>query len=120
MRCLSSSRTAPHQKMCGLHLTPSPITALRPAALGRRYPSALDIGGEILAILSRGLYTNPLDCIREYVQNAVDASASAVRIKLTGNSLLIFDDGHGMSFSDILLARQFGLSPKFRDRHAGF
>src|SRR5438552_3429723 len=75
--------------------------------------SARDIGGEILAILSRGLYTNPLDCIREYVQNAVDASASAVRIKLTGNSLLIFDDGHGMSFSDILLARQFGLSPKF-------
>jgi hypothetical protein len=28
------------------------------------------IGGELLNILSKGLYTNPLDAIREYVQNS--------------------------------------------------
>ena len=28
-----------------------------------------DIGGELIAILSKGLYTNPLDCLREYAQN---------------------------------------------------
>jgi hypothetical protein len=40
-----------------------------------------DIGGELIAILSKGLYTNPLDCLREYAQNAVDARAKELTIK---------------------------------------
>ena len=31
-----------------------------------------DIGGEILPILTTGLYRNTLDALREYIQNAVD------------------------------------------------
>lgn len=79
-----------------------------------------DIGGELLAILSKGLYTNPLDCIREYVQNAVDAQAKNVTIKITGNSVVIFDDGQGMSLEELVQARQFGLSRKSLTEHVGF
>src|SRR6266568_10723 len=79
-----------------------------------------DVGGELLAILSKGLYTNPLDCIREYVQNAVDAKATDVTIKITGNSVIIFDDGTGMNLEEILQARQFGLSYKSLTEHVGF
>src|SRR6266487_5353947 len=61
-----------------------------------------DIGGELLPILSKGLYTNPFHALREYVQNAVDADAKLIRIKLTGNSLLIHDDGIGMSLDDLV------------------
>ncbi len=79
-----------------------------------------DIGGELLAVLSKGLYPNPLDCIREYVQNAVDAQAKTVTIKITGNSVLIFDDGSGMSLEELVQARQFGISPKSLTEHVGF
>lgn len=79
-----------------------------------------DVGGELLAVLSKGLYTNPLDCIREYVQNAVDAKASNVTIKITGNSVIIFDDGSGMNLEELLQARQFGLSFKSFTEHVGF
>ncbi|HEX8212879.1 MAG TPA: ATP-binding protein [Longimicrobium sp.] len=78
------------------------------------------IGGELLAILSKGLYNNPLDCIREYVQNSVDAGAQHVTIKLTGNSAAILDSGRGMNLDELLQARQFGLSAKSIAEHVGF
>jgi hypothetical protein len=79
-----------------------------------------DIGGELLAVLSKGLYTNPLDAIREYVQNCVDARSQNVTIKITGNSVIVYDDGNGMDLEDLLRARQFGLSPKLYEQHVGF
>lgn len=79
-----------------------------------------DIGGELLPILSKGLYTNPLDCIREYVQNGVDAGAKEIRIKVTGNSVVIFDNGSGMNMENLIEARKFGVSPKSPDEFAGF
>lgn len=79
-----------------------------------------DIGGELVAILSKGLYTNPLAALREYVQNAVDGEAKRVVIKVTGNSLLITDDGRGMTLDQLVAARQFGLSPKVYAENVGF
>lgn len=79
-----------------------------------------DIGGELIAILSKGLYTNPLDCLREYAQNAVDARAKAITLKITGNTLMIFDDGVGMGLAELLEAKKFGLSPKSITQHVGF
>src|SRR5262249_4442967 len=64
--------------------------------------------------------TNPMDCIREYIQNAVDAGAYTVKIKITGSSALMLDDGKGMNLDDLLQARQFGLSYKLIDEHVGF
>src|SRR5947209_3701078 len=58
--------------------------------------NADDVGGELLSILSKGLYTNPLDCLREYVQNSVDAGAERIAIKVQGNAVFINDTGAGM------------------------
>ncbi len=79
-----------------------------------------DIGGELLGILSKGLYPDPLDCIREYVQNSVDAKAKNVTIKITGNSVMISDDGMGMDLGGLVQARRLGLSTKSRAENVGF
>ncbi len=79
-----------------------------------------DFGAELVSILSAGLYTNPLDCIREYCQNSIDAGCESITIKITGSTVSIFDDGHGMSFQGLLQARMFGLSPKDLRQHVGF
>lgn len=79
-----------------------------------------DIGGQLLPILSKGLYTNPLDCIREYVQNSVDAGARTVTIKLTGNSVIIHDNGDGMNEEQLLASRKFGVSAKDVSQSVGF
>lgn len=78
------------------------------------------IGGELLNILSKGLYTNPLDAIREYVQNAIDANADQVEIHVTGNSVHILDYGDGMSREELLQARDFGVSNKSIVENVGF
>ena len=79
-----------------------------------------DIGGQLLPILSKGLYTNPLDCIREYVQNAVDAGAPSVNIRITGNGVTIHDTGQGMDEAQLMDARKFGISAKDLQHHVGF
>lgn len=79
-----------------------------------------DIGGDLIGILSKGLYPDPLDCIREYAQNSVDARAKNVTIKITGNSVIIFDDGMGMAAGDLHQARQLGLSNKSQAENVGF
>ena len=79
-----------------------------------------DIGGELIAILSKGLYTNPLDCLREYAQNGVDARATTITLKITGNTVMVFDDGVGMGLAELLDAKKFGLSPKSIVQHVGF
>jgi len=79
-----------------------------------------EIGGELLNILSKGLYTNPLDAIREYVQNSIDAGADEVTINVTGNSVNILDRGSGMNRNDLLSAREFGVSKKDIETNVGF
>jgi hypothetical protein len=78
------------------------------------------IGGELLNILSKGLYTNPLDAIREYVQNSIDANADEVEIQITGNSVWILDWGDGMARDELLQAREFGVSYKSIEENVGF
>jgi hypothetical protein len=79
-----------------------------------------DIGGELLPILSKGLYTYPLHAIREYVQNSVDAGATQATIKITGNSVLVHDNGRGMDLAQLIQARQFGVSTKDSRLNVGF
>jgi hypothetical protein len=78
------------------------------------------IGGELLNILSKGLYTNPLDAIREYVQNSIDANAEEVQIQITGNSVWVMDYGDGMNREQILQSREFGVSRKSLENNVGF
>ena len=71
-----------------------------------------EVGGELLDILSRGLYSDAKDAIREYVQNGVDAQATHILITVDGTQAVIRDDGHGMNEEGIRIARRFGMSEK--------
>ena len=79
-----------------------------------------EIGAELLDILSRGLYSDAKDAIREYVQNGVDAQATRVTITVRGPSATIRDDGLGMDWDTLRRARRFGISDKNPHIHVGF
>lgn len=74
------------------------------------------IGAQVLENLTQGQYNDPLHCVREYVQNGVDAAADNIVIKVTGNSVFIHDDGKGMYLPELLDARGLGLSDKDEDQ----
>lgn len=88
------------------------------------------VGADILGLITRGMYGNPLVLFREYVQNAVDAfgvgllaEENVVKIKLDvgASRLTITDNGPGLSHEDairdLVLVAQ---SRKVRSRDAGF
>lgn len=79
-----------------------------------------EIGGELLDILSRGLYSNAKDAVREYVQNSVDANASAVYVTVRGPRVTIRDDGEGMDWDTLRRARRFGASDKSPRGNVGY
>ena len=79
-----------------------------------------DIGGELLDILSRGLYSNAMDAIREYAQNGIDAQASNIWISVDGPKVTVHDDGHGMDEQTLRHARRFGMSDKNTRENVGF
>ena len=79
-----------------------------------------EIGGELLDILSRGLYSDARDVIREYAQNGIDANASHILVTVAGPQVVIRDDGVGMDWETIRKARRFGLSEKNSRDNVGF
>ena len=64
------------------------------------------VGGDLLRLVTAGMYSNPLVLYREYIQNAADAMAShregSIRIKIDRfrSRVTIFDDGTGLSPED--------------------
>ncbi len=94
-----------------------------------------NVGKHTLETLTTGMYSDPLDVVREYVQNACDAidSAShehllgdddgevAIRIDPRGRSILVRDNGIGLSLADAAAAlSDVGRSRKLGTRHRGF
>jgi hypothetical protein len=79
-----------------------------------------DVGGEMVAIASEGLYADPRDALREYVQNSVDAGAQNVDVVLGASSAKVEDDGGGMTLEALLRARQFAKSSKSSLSSVGF
>ena len=78
------------------------------------------MGGELLDILSRGLYSDAKDALREYVQNGVDAHADHVIITVDGSRTTIRDDGTGMDENSIRSVRRFGMSEKSPMESVGY
>ena len=72
---------------------------------GKIPPEPREVGGELLDILSRGLYTDAKDALREYVQNSVDARASTVHVSIDGPVATVRDDGEGVDFPTLRRAR---------------
>jgi hypothetical protein len=79
-----------------------------------------DIGGELISLLSEGLYKNPLDALREYIQNSIDAKAKRVFIRFAGRSIFVTDNGHGMTRDVLINARRFAVSDKSIHANVGF
>lgn len=79
-----------------------------------------EVGGELLDILSRGLYTDAKDSIREYVQNGIDAGANTIILNVSGPVAMIRDDGHGMDMDELRKARRFGISDKNPKLQVGY
>ena len=79
-----------------------------------------DIGGEILPILTTGLYRNTLDALREYIQNAVDAEADEIQLVIDPDVVSLTDDGTGMDREQARNAIRFGVSDKSPLENVGF
>ena len=79
-----------------------------------------EVGGELLDILSRGLYSDARDAIREYAQNGIDATASQISITVNGPRVVVRDDGLGMDWPTLRRARRFGMSDKNSRENVGF
>lgn len=81
---------------------------------------AEDIGAELLPILTMGIYREPLDTLREYIQNAIDANARHVSVTITSDQVSIQDDGDGMSQQVAEKAIRLGMSDKDPRKDVGF
>ena len=86
----------------------------------RLHFSREDIGGELLPILTRGLYRDTLDCLREYIQNAIDAEASQITVIIDPDVVSISDDGVGMDKNEARKAMRLGISEKNPRENIGF
>lgn len=95
--------------------------ALDSPTQGRHIPlEPWEIGGELLDIVSRGLYSNAKDALREYVQNSVDAKAKEVTITVDGDRVGIRDIGTGMDEAVLRAARRVGWSEKSPRNMVGY
>jgi len=79
-----------------------------------------DIGAEIISILTKGMYPDPRDAVREYIQNAIDAKAKDLDVKVRQNSVVIEDTGVGMDFPTLRKAIRLGISDKRPGKDVGF
>jgi hypothetical protein len=78
-------------------------------------------GSGILESLTSGLYTDNSNCIREYIQNALDAfkdidDETKLKIEVSfinnGNTITIRDYGSGMNYDELYTAMKVGYSNK--------
>ena len=62
----------------------------------------MKVAAQIVQHLSKGIYSNPANCIKELVNNSFDADTSQViiRAKPEFDSFSITDDGEGMNYTD--------------------
>jgi len=79
-----------------------------------------DIGGEIISILTKGMYPDPKDALREYIQNGVDAAANTINLKIRQDSIVVEDDGKGMNYEIMRKAVRVGISEKNPTKNVGF
>ncbi len=81
---------------------------------------AKDIGAELLPVITKGIYRDPLDTLREYIQNAIDAKAKKVEIQVSQDLVSVRDDGTGMAKEIARKAIRLGMSEKDPNEDVGF
>jgi len=85
----------------------------------RRF-SSHDIGAGLLQIITTGLYRDPLDTLREYIQNAIDAGARNIELVIDNDVISVRDDGCGMPREIADKAMRLGISDKNPTQDVGF
>lgn len=88
--------------------------------MGNIRTTRYDIGAEVLSILTRGMYPDPKDTLREYIQNSIDAEAKSVSVRIRKSSITIDDDGRGMDLKTLRRAARVGVSDKNPGKDVGF
>ncbi|HEX8316769.1 ATP-binding protein [Longimicrobium sp.] len=78
------------------------------------------VGAGLLDSLSSGMYPDVYDILREYIQNAIDAHATTVRVSVSKHEVTILDNGEGMGLEDLDNARKVGVSGKPGTGKIGF
>jgi hypothetical protein len=79
-----------------------------------------DIGADIIHILTKGMYLDPKDTIREYIQNGVDAKATDISVKIRQKLIVVQDNGTGMDRDNMRKAIRIGISEKNPSQNVGF
>lgn len=79
-----------------------------------------DIGAELLPIITRGLYRDPLDTLREYIQNSIDAKTKQIEVTVGSDLVSLRDNGNGMVRHVAEGAIRLGMSEKDPNRDVGF
>ncbi len=81
---------------------------------------AKDIGAELLPVITKGIYRDPLDTLREYIQNSIDAKAKNVEVQVSQDLVSVRDDGTGMKREIARKAIRLGMSEKDPNKDVGF
>lgn len=79
-----------------------------------------DIGAEIISIITKGMYPDPKDALREYIQNGIDAHSTDMSVKIRQESIVIEDNGKGMNREELRKAVRVGVSDKVPSKDVGF
>ena len=79
-----------------------------------------NIGAEVISIITKRMYPDPKDALREYIQNGVDALGKNLQVKIRQKSIIIKDDGKGMNHDVIRNAVRVGISDKNPTKNVGF
>lgn len=78
------------------------------------------IGVMLLESITSGLYKDPKNSIREYIQNEYDAGATEIRIEIDSESISIIGNSEGMDDAQIETATDIGRSSKKTGEDVGF
>ena len=81
-----------------------------------------DIGVFLIESITKGLYRDPRNVLREYISNELDntPSPTEVNIRIEGSKIDIAGDGPGMDHAGIRTAVKVGFSPKDPEKSIGF
>lgn len=79
-----------------------------------------DIGAEIISILTKGMYLDPKDALREYIQNGIDAEAKDINVKIRQDIVVVQDNGFGMDKNTMRKSVRIGISDKNPKLKVGF
>lgn len=73
-----------------------------------------NFGAKIIETITSGLYDGNLNCLREYIQNSIDARAKNIKIHFENGrkNLVIEDDGIGMNRKELEECLSVGISRK--------